>query len=98
LDTLLGYSPTAVFWFLCEHCPPWNCNGWHWSVWQGHCRTLWSVDESPKDSSHSELLGFWTLSIIQYSRNYKTQHFGNWICFHPQVREDTYSVESLRKS
>jgi hypothetical protein len=29
----------------------------------------WSVNESPEDSSHSELLGFWTLSIVQYSRN-----------------------------
>jgi hypothetical protein len=26
------YSPSAVFWFLSEHCPPWNCNDWHWSV------------------------------------------------------------------
>jgi hypothetical protein len=35
---------------------------------------------------HSELLGFWTLSIVQYSRNYKTERFRNWICFHPQVK------------
>jgi hypothetical protein len=59
----VSYSPTAVFWFLSEYCPPWNCNGWHWSVWQGHCRTLWSVNESPEDSSHSELLGFWTCPL-----------------------------------
>jgi hypothetical protein len=59
---------------------------------------LWSVSKSPEDSSYSELLGFWTLSIIQYSGNYKTQRFGNWISFCPQMREDTYSVESLRKS
>jgi hypothetical protein len=36
---------------------------------RGICRTLWSVNESPEDSSHSELLGFWTLPIVQYSRN-----------------------------
>jgi hypothetical protein len=28
----------------------------------------------------------------------QTRRFGNWICFRPQVREDTYSVGSLRKS
>jgi hypothetical protein len=27
-----------------------------------------------------------------------TQRFGNWICFRPQVRENIYSVGSLRKS
>jgi hypothetical protein len=32
------------------------------------------------------------------SKLLKTQRFGNWICFHPQVREDTYFVGSLRKS
>jgi hypothetical protein len=32
------------------------------------------------------------------SKLLKTQCFGNWICFRPQVREDTYSVGSLRKS
>jgi hypothetical protein len=26
---------------------------------------------------HSELLGFRTLSIVRYSKNQKTQHFGN---------------------
>jgi cytochrome c-type biogenesis protein CcmH/NrfF len=30
--------------------------------------------------------GFWTVSIVRYSRNYKTQRFGNCICFPPQVR------------
>jgi hypothetical protein len=39
------------------------------------------------------------LSVIRYCRNYKTQRFGKWICFRPQMRgEDIYSVESLRKS
>jgi hypothetical protein len=31
---------------------------------------------------------FWTLSIIQYSNNWRAQRFGNWICFHPLVREE----------
>jgi hypothetical protein len=51
--------------------------------------------------SHSELLDFWTLSIIRYStrRNYNTRRFGNWICFRPRVwGEDIYSVRSLRQS
>jgi hypothetical protein len=26
---------------------------------------------------YSELLGFWTLSIVRYSRSWKTQRFGN---------------------
>jgi hypothetical protein len=37
----------------------------------------------------SELLDFWTLSIVRYSRNQKAQRFGNWICFHPQVGGET---------
>jgi hypothetical protein len=37
----------------------------------------------------SKLLGFWTLSIVLYTRNYKTQRFGNWICFRPHVRGGT---------
>jgi hypothetical protein len=47
----------------------------------------------------TQLLGFWILSIVRYSRNEKTQRFGNCICFRPQVRSEyTYSVGSLRKS
>jgi hypothetical protein len=33
----------------------------------------------------SDLLDFWTSSIIWYSRIYKAQRLGNWICFHLQV-------------
>jgi hypothetical protein len=29
----------------------------------------------------SQLLGFWTFSIVQNSKYYKTQHFGNCIYF-----------------
>jgi hypothetical protein len=28
----------------------------------------------------SELLGFRTLSIVRYSKDWKTQRFGNWVC------------------
>jgi hypothetical protein len=37
----------------------------------------------------SELLGFQTLPIIWYSKNWRTQHFTKWIWFHPQVRGKT---------
>jgi hypothetical protein len=35
----------------------------------------------------SELLGFWTLSIVRYSKNYRIQRFANWIYFHHQVQK-----------
>jgi hypothetical protein len=46
---------------------------------------------------------YWVFGLCPSSgfflnNNEKTQRFGNWICFPPQVREDTYSVGSLRKS
>jgi hypothetical protein len=34
----------------------------------------------------SELLGFWTLSIVRNSIYKETRRFGNWICFRPQMR------------
>jgi hypothetical protein len=34
---------------------------------------------------NTELLGFWTFSIVRYSREQKTRRFGNWIFFRPQV-------------
>jgi hypothetical protein len=34
----------------------------------------------------SELLEFWTLSIVGYSTQKKTQHFENWVCFRSQVK------------
>jgi hypothetical protein len=35
----------------------------------------------------SGLPGFWILSIVRYfEEHYRTQRFGNWICFRPQVR------------
>jgi hypothetical protein len=43
---------------------------------------------------------FWTLSIIQcFLKKEKTQRFGNWICFHLQVKEGgPCPVGALRKS
>jgi hypothetical protein len=34
---------------------------------------------------HSELLRFFNLSIVQYSKKLENTTFGNWICFRPQV-------------
>jgi hypothetical protein len=37
-----------------------------------------------------ELLGLWTLYIVRYSKIYfRTQCFGDLICLHSQVREET---------
>jgi hypothetical protein len=44
------------------------------------------------------VFGLCPSSVFLLNNNEKTQRFGNWICFSPQVREDTYSVGSLRKS
>jgi hypothetical protein len=56
-----------------------------------------SKGSSDDHVQHSELLGFWTLSVVRDSKYYQT-HFRNWICFHPQVSgEDTYSDGSLKK-
>lgn len=48
---------------------------------------------------HTELLGFWTLSIAQYSRKQK-HDVSETGCFRPQVwkGENTYSVGPLRES
>jgi hypothetical protein len=48
-----------------------------------------------------ETQNYWVFGLcptFDILNNYRTQHFGNRICFRPQVREDTYSVGSLRKS
>jgi hypothetical protein len=48
---------------------------------------------------NTQLLGFWTFSIVRYSGEQKTRCFGNWISFRPQVKgEDTYSAGPIRKS
>jgi hypothetical protein len=47
----------------------------------------------------SELLRSSSLSIVRYSRNYKTWRFGKWICFRPKVwGEDTYQLGSLDRA
>jgi hypothetical protein len=35
----------------------------------------------------SELLGFLTLSIVRYSKNFRTQRFANGMYFHHQVQK-----------
>jgi hypothetical protein len=40
----------------------------------------------------SELLNFWALSIVWNSDYKKTRRFGNWFCFHLQVREGDISI------
>jgi hypothetical protein len=45
-----------------------------------------SDDDDDDDARHSELLGFWTLSIIWYSNTKEHYIFLNWICFRPHVR------------
>jgi hypothetical protein len=37
-------------------------------------------------------MGFWTLSTVRYSKIYRTQCLGNWICFRPQVSGETPTV------
>jgi hypothetical protein len=57
------------------------------------------VAENARNILILRITGFLDFSIVRYSRNYKTQRFGNWICFRPQMKgEDTYLVGSLGKS
>jgi hypothetical protein len=59
---------------------------------------MWRRTEH-KEVYATELLGSWTLSIVRYSRNQKTQCFGSWILFRPQVKDDdTYSVGPLERA
>jgi hypothetical protein len=45
------------------------------------------------------IIGLLGISIIRYSKNYKTQRFVNWNCFHPQVTEVTRTLlGSLEKA
>jgi hypothetical protein len=47
---------------------------------------IYEMNIGPKNMlSNSELLFFWTLPTVRYSKNKRIQRFGNWICFHPQV-------------
>jgi hypothetical protein len=45
---------------------------------------------------HSGLLSFWTLPVVRYAEeHYRTQRFGNWICFHPLVMVKREIIQSL---
>jgi hypothetical protein len=47
----------------------------------------WLILKGSDDGvKHTGLLSFLDFSIVLYSRDYKTRRFGNWICFHPQVK------------
>jgi hypothetical protein len=39
----------------------------------------------------SELLGFWTLSIVQYSKKKPEEHVSETGCFNPQVRTHAHT-------
>jgi hypothetical protein len=48
-----------------------------------------------------ETKNYWVIEPCPSSgilRKQKTERFGNWIYFRPQVRGDIYSVGSLKKS
>jgi hypothetical protein len=47
---------------------------------------------------HSELLGFWTLSILGYSKDREHNFWKLDLFLFSGVGEDTYTVGSLRKS
>jgi hypothetical protein len=38
------------------------------------------------------ITGILDFSIVRYSKNYGTQSFGNWMCFLPQVTEETATL------
>jgi hypothetical protein len=66
-----------------------------------------NIAAKTSEEQHSNLNTIFTqgisgfLDFIHHQVFEGTRHFGNWICFHPQVKggkEDTYSVGPLRKS
>jgi hypothetical protein len=56
------------------------------------------VDTMVYNTQRYWVFGLCTSSGIFLNNNEKTQRFGNWICFSPQVREDTYSVCPLERA
>jgi hypothetical protein len=59
------------------------------SLPHSHCANPMHTFRTYILSVSSDLLGFWTVCIVRYSRNLRTQRFGNWICFRPQVKMKT---------
>jgi hypothetical protein len=88
-----SWSPT----YELEHSP--ICHGYSLLNQLLSLMALEYMDDFQIERLCTEILGFRTLSIVRIflNNNEKTQCFRNWICFRPQVREDTYSVGSLRK-
>jgi hypothetical protein len=82
--------------------------------WEEYTRrkgTKWEMNAECYERPYVvDTIGFWRWCITRRETGFsdfvhrpdskllKTQRFGDWICFRPQVREDTYSVGSLRKS
>lgn len=59
------------------------------------------IEFLPYNSSYSGLQGFWTRSMVRFSRKHKrTQCSVNWICFCSLMMgwENIYSTASVRKS
>jgi hypothetical protein len=87
-------------WTSSRYCPPFPLEGLsrergsHWRRQEGTS----SLDIPFLTAYSYRDTGFSDFVHRPDSKLVKTQRFGNWICFRPQVREDTYSVGSLRKS
>jgi hypothetical protein len=64
-------------------------------IYKWNINVFYMVASDRRKRKLSELLNFSTLSNVLYSKNYRTQRFGNWICFRPQVRMEAPTVSCL---
>jgi hypothetical protein len=55
------------------------------SIGHGPCPLVLNA-HFPSNRIYNSITVFFTLPIVRYCKNYKTQRFGNWIYFRPQVR------------
>jgi hypothetical protein len=77
-----AFSPSHL-----QHCPVFEPGSlWRAQLSKNFLPLHRMADSDPSIYTYSELLVSWTLSTVRYSRSEKTQRFGNWICFRPQVR------------
>jgi hypothetical protein len=56
----------------------------------GQIYSFYNINWLLRQGGFTDLLGFWTFSIVRYSREYKTRRFGNRICYRPQVKEEKH--------
>jgi hypothetical protein len=75
-----------------HHYEIWKCIVWWHALMGVDTIGFWWWCITHRDTGFSDFVHRPDLKLL------KTQCFGNWICFRPQVREDAYSVWSLRKS